>query len=44
MVINMEKENNIEKEIALESIITTAVQIPGVKVNRKKFLLETFAS
>lgn len=40
----MEKENNIEKELALESIITTAVQIPGVKVNRKKFLLETFAS
>ncbi|MDD6175438.1 MAG: SHOCT domain-containing protein [Firmicutes bacterium] len=31
------------KEMALESIITTAVQIPGVKVNRKKFLAEIFA-
>lgn len=34
---------NPEKELALESIITSAVQIPGVKVNRKKFLSEIFA-
>lgn len=34
----------VEKEIALESIITSAVQIPGVKVNRKKFLSEIFAT
>lgn len=38
----MNKDNSIEKEIALENIITTAIQIPGVKVNRKKFLLEIF--
>lgn len=31
------------KEYALENIITTAVQIPGVKVSRKKFLSEMFA-
>lgn len=30
------------KEYALESIITAAVQIPGVKVNRNKFLSELF--
>lgn len=34
----------VEKELALESIITSAVQIPGVKVNRRKFLSETFAT
>lgn len=33
-----------QQELALESIITSAVQIPGVKVNRKKFLSETFAN
>lgn len=33
-----------EKELALESIITNAIQIPGVKVDRRKFLAETFAS
>ena len=35
-------ENNVEKELALETIITTAIQIPGVKVNRDKFLAEMF--
>ena len=34
---------NVEKELALESMITSAVQIPGVKVNRNKFLCEVFA-
>ena len=33
-----------DKELALESIISSAVQLPGVKVDRKKFLAETFAS
>ena len=33
-----------EKELALESIISSAVQLPGVKVDRKKFLAEVFAS
>ncbi len=33
-----------EKEFALESIISSAVQLPGVKVDRKKFLAEIFAS
>lgn len=35
---------NVEKELVLENIITSAVQIPGVKVNRNKFLCETFAN
>ncbi len=39
----MNEQTNIEKEVALESIVTTAVQIPGVKVNRNKFLAEAFA-
>lgn len=34
----------MEKEVALESIITTAIQIPSVKVNRNKFLAEVFAA
>ena len=33
-----------EKEVSLESIITSAVQIPGVKISRDKFLAETFVS
>lgn len=40
----MSEEKKIEKEVALENIITSAVQIPGVKVDRKKFLAETFAN
>ena len=35
---NMDEQKNIEKEVVLENVITTAVQIPGVKVDRKKFL------
>lgn len=34
----------VEKEFALESIISSAVQLPGVKVERRKFLAEIFAS
>ena len=40
----MTEQNNAGKEVALESIITSAVQIPGVKVSRDKFLSETFAT
>ena len=40
----MSDQNKIEKEVALESIITSAVQIPGVKVSRDKFLAETFVN
>ena len=37
-------ENNLEKDLALESVISAAIQIPGVKVVRDKFLAETFAT
>ena len=37
-------EKNQEKKYAIESIIVSAVQIPGVKVNRNKFLAEVFAN
>lgn len=37
-------ESNTNKELALESVITSAIQIPGVKVNRNKFLAELFAT
>ena len=40
----MGEQNQVEKEVALENVITSAVQIPGVKVDRRKFLSETFAS
>ncbi len=40
----MEKQSTIAKDFALENIISTAVKIPGVKVDRKKFLAETFAT
>ena len=39
-----EKENNLVKQMVLEDIISKAIQIPGVKVNRKQFLAEQFAS
>lgn len=40
----MEKTTDISKEIMLEDIISNSVKIPGVKVNRNKFLAEQFAS
>lgn len=40
----MSEQLKNEKEVALESVITSAVQIPGVKVNRNKFLAELFSS
>lgn len=35
--------NNTGKEVAMESIINSAIQLPGVKVDRRKFLEEMFA-
>ncbi len=40
----MENKNKISKELALETIITPAVQIPGVRVDRNKFLAEIFVN
>lgn len=40
----MNEQNKTEKEVALENVISSAVQIPGVKVDRRKFLSEMFAS
>ena len=40
----MTEQNSAVKEVALENIITSAVQIPGVKVSRDKFLTEVFAT
>ena len=39
-----EKDNDLAKQMMLEEVIINAVQIPGVKVNRKQFLAEQFAS
>lgn len=39
----MKEQHAAEKELALETVISSAVQIPGVKVNRTKFLTEAFA-
>ncbi len=40
----MEQGNNETTTIALETIISNAVKLPGVRVNRSKFLAETFAN
>lgn len=40
----MSEQCKVEKNVALESIITSAVQIPGVKVNRNNFLADIFAN
>ena len=39
----MSTNSNVEKEFALETVISNAVQIPGVKVNRDNFLCKTFS-
>ena len=39
-----EKDNDLSKQMMLEEVITKAVKIPGVKVNRKQFLAEQFSS
>ena len=40
----MSEKKELPQELSLENIVTTVVQIPGVKVNRKKFLAEEFSS
>ena len=40
----MEKQAELSKAITLESIITNAVKLPLVKVNRDGFLAETFSN
>lgn len=40
----MENSKALSKEIVLEDVISASVKIPGVKVDRKKFLSEQFAS
>lgn len=40
----METNTNATQEVALEAIITNAVKLPLVKVDRDSFLAETFAS
>ncbi len=42
--MNSVRQKTWRKSSPWESVITSAVQIPGVKVNRNKFLSETFAS
>ena len=39
-----EKTNDLAKQMMLQEVITNAVQLPGVKVDRKQFLAEQFAS
>ena len=39
----MEEQKSFEKETILETVLSKAVQMPGVKVNRDKFLTEMFA-
>ncbi|MBR6689369.1 MAG: SHOCT domain-containing protein [Clostridia bacterium] len=39
-----EKDNELVKQMMLEEIIVNAIQIPGVKVNRKQFLADQFAT
>lgn len=38
----MENSKQLTKDLALEDVISASVQIPGVKVNRDKFLAEQF--
>ena len=40
----MSEKKELPQELSLENIVTTVVQVPGVKVNRKKFLAEEFSS
>ena len=40
----MAQDKTESTAIALETIITNAVKIPGIKVNRSKFLAEVFAN
>lgn len=42
--MSADSTKQLSKEIVLEDVIGTAIQIPGVKVNRNQFLAEKFAS
>ena len=42
--MEIKTKNEIAKDFAIESAISSAIQIPGVKVNRDKFLAEIFAT
>lgn len=42
--MSIETNKELSKEIVLEDVIGSAVQIPGVKVNRDKFLAEQFST
>lgn len=39
----MSETKDVAKDLSLENVITTAIQIPGVRVNRKEFLSVMFA-
>lgn len=39
----MEDSKQLTKNISIEDLVGTVVKIPGVKVNRDKFLEEQFA-
>ena len=43
-VLYMTNQPEMTKELSLENVISTAVKIPGVKVNRNAFLAEQFAT
>ena len=36
------KEQKLKTNVSLENVVTTAIQVPGVKVNRELFLREQF--
>ena len=40
----MDEKQNETKELSLETVISNAIKIPGVKVDRNKMLAETFSS
>ncbi len=40
----MAETNELSKEIVLEDVIVASVKLPGVKVNRNKFITEQFAN
>ena len=40
LIVKDDNSKEVTQEIALETIISNAIKIPGVKVDRKKFLAE----
>ena len=42
--VTIQNNKEIASDIMLEEIISKAIQIPGVKVDRNKFLAEVFSS